>query len=158
MGATTDLRRALRQRFFSHLTALGFLIDTTRQPMSTVFRRRDGDRVQILDVTWDKYGRPRFRVTFGTCPAAGLPIGGRIVPPEEVLPGWCPDAGTLQHGRGAGWSFRQDARWIRRLLGRPRLRPADAVVDDVLALMPDLHRYWASGEAGPHLRHWHRRT
>jgi hypothetical protein len=145
----------LKQRFFSRLIALGFLIDTTHQPMSTVFRRRRGDRVQILDVSWDKYGRPRFRVTFGTCPSAGLTIGAETFPPDEVLPGWCPDAGNLQRGRGAGWTYRQDATRLQRLLGQPRLRPADAVVDDLLELFPELERWWQSGEVGPHLRFWH---
>ena len=157
MGPTTELRRVLEQRFSSRLIALGFRVDTAHQPMSTVFRRRVGDRVEMLDVTWDKYGRPRFRLTFGTCPAAGLAIGGRTFPPDEVLPGWCPDAGNLQRGRGASWSFRQDATWLQRLLGRSRLCPADAVADDASELVPELERYWENGEVGPHLRFWHPR-
>ncbi|HET7221477.1 MAG TPA: hypothetical protein VFJ02_25650, partial [Vicinamibacterales bacterium] len=81
----------------------------------------------------------------------------QIFPPDKTLPGWCADAGSLQPHRGTGarsW-FRQDSTWLQRLAGRPPLKnPAD-VVDELLALFPELERYWASGEVGPHLRQWH---
>jgi hypothetical protein len=155
-GRTTELRRILKQRFYEPLVRRGFVLDTRHQPQMTTLRRRARDRVHLLDVAWDKYGRPRFSVTFGTCPAAGLQIRGELIPAGEMLASWCPDAGTLQGGSGAGWSFRQDANWLQRFLGRPIRDPA-TVVDDLLSIYPEVERYWAGGETGPHLRHWNLR-
>src|SRR5262245_20317539 len=111
MGSTTELRRALKARFFSHAESSGFAVDSSRQPVTTTFRRRVGSAVQIFDVQWDKYGRPRFILHFGTCPAQGLPVDGAICAPETVFATWCPDRGSLQPRRGTStrsW-FRQDA-------------------------------------------------
>ena len=154
MGATTELRRALKVRFFPYLIARGFVADLRDQPMSTVFRRRLGSRVQIVGVQWEKYGKPRFAVFFGTCPAEGLQLQGRVWSPDEILPTWCPDTGSLQPGRGLStraW-FRQDSTLMQRLLGQPPLRTPDHVVEELLALFPELERYWTVGEVGPHVR------
>lgn len=156
MGSTTALRRALKARFHPEAATRGFAIDQRLQPRSTTFRRQAGDRIHIFDVQWDKYGRPRFIVTFGTCPLLGLEVNGVTHSPADTLPGWCPDAGTLQPRRGtstASW-FRQDVSWIRRLVGRPPLRPPDDVVDDLLATFPELENYWDTGVIGSHMRLW----
>lgn len=148
MGTTSDLRRALKKRFFSHAQQRGFTIDERRQPGATVFRRPIAASVHIFEVQWDKYGKPRFRIHFGTCPTKGLMVGAAVVLPDETLPGWCADAGTLQP------PFRQDSSWLRRLLGQPALRDPDAVVDELLKVFTELERYWASGDVGPHIRRW----
>lgn len=156
MGPTTDLRRELKARFLPYAADRGFVVDRTAQPQSTVFRRRVGHDVQIFEVQWEKYGRPRFRVNFGTCPADGLRAGGTVHPPDATLPSWCPDAGTLQPRRGRtsrSW-FRQDATWAERLLGKPARRDPSAVVDECLSLFQELERYWTHRQVGPHLRQW----
>jgi hypothetical protein len=159
MGPTTELRRALKARFFSYAVDRGFVLDARHQPMSTMFRRPAGAAVQIVEVQWDKYGRPRFALNFGSCPAAGLRIGDTLHRPDDVLPGWCVDCGRLQPGRGSGtrhW-FRQDSTLLKRLFGAPPLRDPAVVVGEVMTLFVEIERYWTSGEAGPHLRLWHRR-
>ena len=86
----------------------------------------------------------------------GLRLGDVTHSPEETLPTWCPDAGSLQPRRGAGpgsW-FRQDSTVLQRLFGRPQLRNAADVVDEVMTMFPELERYWASGEVGPHMWQW----
>ena len=154
MGTTTALRRALKASFFPHAIERGFAVDERRQPVSTTFRRRVGAVVQIFEVQWDKYGRPRFAVHFGTCPAEGLRVGENVFTPEETLPGWCADVGTLEpHGRKGGW-FRQDATWWHRLIGRPALRDPARVVDELLTAFRELEVYWESGKAGRHIRRW----
>jgi hypothetical protein len=156
MGSTTHLRRALKAAFFTHAAERGFAIDDSHQPHWTTFRRRVGSSVQIFEVQWDKYGRPRFVLHFGTCPAEGLNLNGTIHKPDETLPTWCPDRGTLQPRRGTGtrsW-FRQDSTLLQRLLGRPPLRDPADVVRELLAAFPELERYWDNGEVGPHLRQW----
>ena len=156
MASTTALRRELKARFFPYATERGFVMDPRNQPRSTAFRRRAESRVHMFEVQWEKYGTPRFIVHFGTCPAEGLRVDGRLIAPEDTLPTWCPDAGTLQPRRGTSprsW-FRQDSPWISRMLGRPALRAPAAVVDELLALLPELERYWRSDEVGPHLKLW----
>ena len=156
MGPTTELRRALKARFFSHAVAIGFAMDDRNQPRWTTFRRRVGSSVQIFDVQWEKYGKPRFIVHFGTCPAEGLPLDGTIHLPEETLATWCPDRGSLQPRPGTSsrsW-FRQDSTLWQRLLGRPPRRDPGDVVDQLFAIFPELERYWADGQVGPHLRQW----
>lgn len=156
MGRTTDLRRALKTRFFAYARDRGFAVDERRQPVSTLFHRRVGQSVQIFEVQWEKYGRPRFAVHFGTCPAEGLSVRGTLHPPGETFPTWCPDAGRLQPRDGTSsqsW-FRQDATLLQRLLGRPPLRDPGEVVDEVVALFPELERYWQTGEVGRHMRRW----
>jgi hypothetical protein len=155
MGSTTELRRALKASFFPHARERGFALDETRQPNSTVFRRRVGDRVQLFEVQWEKYGRPRFAVHFGSCPAEGLHVDGKVLAPEETFPTWCSDAGSLQpRPRTVTSSFRQDATFVQRLLGRPAVRDPVDVVEELFAWFPEVERYWASGEIGPHVRLW----
>jgi hypothetical protein len=156
MGRTTELRRVLKARFIPYAVDRGFAVDERHQPRSTTFRRRVGNCVQIFDVQWEKYGTPRFALNFGTCPAEGLHANGAVYPPEDTLPGWCPDTGRLQPRRGTatGSWFRQDTTMLQRLLGSPALRDPVDVVDELLALFPELERYWASGDVGRHLRLW----
>jgi hypothetical protein len=157
MGPTTELRRVLKARFFPYAAERAFVADLGRQPVSTTFRRRLGGRVQMFDLQWDKYGRPRFVLHFGTCPEDGLRVNGAVVPPDDTLPSWCPDAGSLQPRRGMSTRahFRQDATMLQRLLGSPARRDPGEVVDELLAVFPELERYWADGHLGPHLRLWH---
>ena len=156
MGTTTELRRALKARFFPYLVARRFVADLRNQPTSTVFRRAAGTRVQIVEVQWEKYGKPRFAVHFGTCPAEGLHFQGRFCSADDMLPTWCPDTGSLQPRRGVSshaW-FRQDRTLLQRLIGQPALRPPDDVLDELIALFAELERYWANGAVGPHMRLW----
>jgi hypothetical protein len=144
--------------FIPHAVDRGFVVDERHHPRWTTFRRRTEGRVQIFDVQWDKYGRPRFRINFGTCGADGLRVDGQRYPADETLASWCPDAGTLQprRGTGAGSWFRQDAPFLHRLFGRPALRDPQQVVDQLLMLFPELERYWDGSEVGPHLRVWNK--
>ena len=131
-------------------------MDERSQPSATRFRRRAGSLVQMFEVRWEKYGRPRFAVHFGTCPADGLLVNGVLHAPEDTLPTWCPDTGTLRRRRGGagGLWFRQDATVLERLLGSPAARNPEGVVDELLAVFPELERHWADGEVGPHLKLW----
>lgn len=156
MGTTTDLRRALKARFFPYVVARGFVADHRDQPTSTLFRRVAETRVHIVGVQWEKYGKPRFAVHFGTCPAEGLHFQGRFCSPEDMLPTWCPDIGSLQPRSGMSsrsW-FRQDSTLLQRLVGQPALRRPDDVVDELIALFAELEDYWANGAVGPHMRLW----
>lgn len=158
MGRTTELRREIKARFFPFAAARGFSLDLRLQPRSAIFRRDAGDRVEMLELQWDKYGAPRFVIHFGSCPVEGLEIDGKSISAAEALPTWCDDVGSLQPRRGfstRSW-FRQDSTWLERLVGRPSLHDPSNVADELLALFPEIEQYWAGGHIGPHLRIWHR--
>jgi hypothetical protein len=123
---------------------------------STAFRRPAGGSVQMFELQWEKYGRPRFAVHFGTCPAEGLLVNGALHRPEDTLPTWCPDTGSFRRPRGGTRSlwFRQDASVVQRLLGSRALRDPDLVVNQLLGVFPELERYWAKGEVGRYLKLW----
>jgi len=156
MGSTTALRRELKRRFLPLARERGFVPDQRRMPASITFRRSAGADVHIFSIQWEKYGKPRFAVRFGTCPGDGARFGNEVFAAADTLPDWLPDAGTLQPRRGTSsraW-FRQDRPLLQRLAGRPRLRPEAEVVDELIRLFAELERYWAGGSAGPHMRHW----
>src|SRR5262245_4955184 len=158
MGRTTELRREIKARFFPYATARGFSVDLQLQPRSTIFRRRAGDRVEMFELQWDKYGSPRFVIHFGTCSIGGLDVNGKAIPADQALPTWCDECGSLQPRRRVStrsW-FRQDSTWLTGLIGRPARRNPSEVADELLALFPEIEQYWASGEVGPHLRIWRR--
>lgn len=140
------------QEFVPFAAHRGFEVGRTLLPVSMEFRRTRGAEVHAFGIEWEKHGRPRFAVPFGTCPAEGLWVGGIRHPPDTMLPGWLPTAGHLQPRRGSRAWFRQDESWWRRLLGAPRRRPAAAVVAELMALFPELESYWADGVVGPHVR------
>jgi hypothetical protein len=157
MGRTTDLRRAVAAGLVPVIEAAGFVTDRREMPRILRFRRRDAGRVQILEIQWETYGRPRFVLNYGTCPAEGLLIDGRLHPPEAVSAGWLPDAGRLQPRRGAGpgaW-FRQDRPWLHRFLGRGALRPAPEVAAACVALLPQVLAHFAGALPGPQMRASH---
>ncbi len=152
MGSTTALRRALDASFFPYLAEQGFLVDARNQPSLKTCRRTADGAVQILGLQWDKYGRPRFAVHFGTCAAEGLQVGDDLFPAEDVLATWCPDRGTLRPRRGE-W-FRQDPTLLARLRGARSLREPTDIVDELVAHVHELDAYWRDGDVGPHLRLW----
>lgn len=153
MGRTTELRRELKQRFFPQLERMGFSVDNSSAPNTTRFRRTVGASVQILEVQWEKYGKPRFVINFGTCPAEGLRVRGETFPADKVMAGWLEESGRLQARRGhstAKW-FSQDVPWWRRLFAFRDLTPPARVVDDLLAAFPEVEAYWERGVVGPHV-------
>jgi hypothetical protein len=144
----------LKRRFFPLLDSLGFAIDNSSAPNTTRFRRAVGDGVQILEVQWEKYGRARFVVNFGTCPAQGLRVRGETFPADQVMAGWLDESGRLQPGRGSStrnW-FSQEKPWLQRLFSAEKLVPPPQVVDLLLKLFPEVEAYWAHGAVGRHLR------
>jgi len=149
--SATALRNAVRSRLVPALIAEDFL-PLADADHTLRFHRPQRDVVQLLEVQWDRHGRPRYVVNYATCPADGLEVGDRRFPVEAVFAGWLPDSGRLQPRPGpttAAW-FRSDLAWPLRLLGRRPPAP-DAVVDATLALLPELWRYWREGRSGRHM-------
>jgi hypothetical protein len=154
MGRTTELRRAVAVAFVPMAEAAGFVTDRRSMPGTLSFRRTAGGRVHIVELQWDGYGRPRFVLNYGTCAPEGLRIDDRLHAPEDVAAGWLPDSGRLLPRRGLGprdW-FRQDRRWVERLLGRTALRPAAEVAAELVALFPQVLAHFDGAPPGPEMR------
>lgn len=154
MGNTTEMRKEIKQIFIPFALGKGFVLDQRNAPTFLEFRRKTASGIQLFDIQWDKYGRPRFTVNFGTCPLEGLMMNGKKILPEEVVAGWLSEHGRLQPGKGtstASW-FRQDKPFIQRLLSRSKTYPASHVVSQLVGFFPELEAYWATGAVGVHLR------
>ncbi len=136
------------------MTRKGFVVDNRDMPMRLTFRRCAADGVQVCDIQWDKRGRPRFVVNFGSCGPRGVICYGLAVEAKDVFPSQVPVAGRLgpRSGSWNGSWFRQDRPWLASLFLQSRLLPAEDVVAQLLRLFPEVERYWATGEVGPHLR------
>ncbi len=153
MGRTTELRRELKKRFHPVAERHGFTIDATSAPFGIDFRRITPVCIDVFDLQWEKYGRPRFVVNFGKCPGAGVTHHGERIPPEKVLSHMGSRSGRMQPGKGphtTAW-FSQDRPFVQRVLLRRRNRAAAEVVDSLLAVFPELEAWFRDGTLGPHL-------
>ena len=153
MGKTTDLRRELKKRFYPFVAEHGFQIDMTHSPFNIEFRRITAERIDVFDLQWDKYGRPRFVLNFGQCSASGAVHFGEQVPPDRVLSYMGSSSGRLHSEKGFGtrdW-FRQDHSFFRRVVLRHQLRPAARVVDELLCLFPELEEWFQHQRLGAHM-------
>jgi hypothetical protein len=152
VGTSTQLRQELKRRFGPLLDSQGFTRDESEAPLFVTFRKHTPESTQVIYVQWDKYGKPRFVVGFGQCPAAGIEFRGQRIPRETMLAGWC-KGGRLQPRSGSStrsW-FRLDADLIMRLRGKKSRRPSE-VVDELLAQFPEVEAWWKDGSIGKHLR------
>jgi hypothetical protein len=152
MGTTTDLRRALKADVYPLLARRGFAIDQRHSPQFTDFRRTRGHVVDFIEFQWEKYGRPRFKFSFGTVSASGTVGGGMHTLAADMGPGQAPSYVCL-YPKGNGTSTRhwfcQDARPLLHFLGfQPR--PASQVSTELVALLPEVDEYFLSGKAGLH--------
>jgi hypothetical protein len=154
MGRTTALRAALRQSLFPVLEHRGFVIDKSGQPLFTTFRRRVGDDVHVIDLQWDKYGRPNFVLNFGKAPAQGIVRQGQPVPADKAEVFDCQPRLRLQRARGrttASW-YRLRRPWLEQIVRWSRDRNPDEVVGDVVAHLQELEAWYRDGIKGPHVK------
>jgi hypothetical protein len=110
MGVTSELRAEIERVFVPWLVARGFAVARRQLPFVLAFRRERREWCELVELQWEKYGRPRFVLNFARAPAQGLEIGGKHFAVAELCAGWVPGNGRLQPGRGgtsASW-FRQD--------------------------------------------------
>jgi hypothetical protein len=155
LGATTELRRALKRDYFPHLAERGFTIDERAAPHFMDFRRIRGERLHFINLQWEKYGRPRFKFSFGMASCMGTVSHGEAVSPEDVDPGSAPSYCCLyptgDGSRTAHW-FRQDQPLLKALFTGRRLRPVEDVVGDLLRLDPQVEQFFETGRLGRNCR------
>lgn len=154
MGNTTELRREIKRTFVPFAEARGFNFDQRYSPQFFEFRRIIDGKLHLFDIQWEKYGKPRFVVNFGKCPAAGVEFNGEMLSPDHVRPAHCSVKGRLQPGKRpmtSSW-FRQDKPLLARLLSREPLYSPGQVVGELITLFHELEAYWQDGNSGSHLR------
>ena len=152
--STSALRDQVRNTFVPFVRDAGFEATSRRGNLFMEFRRDAGSVIHVLEIQWEKYGRPRFVINYGTCPSSGIDVQGKHFAPADVCAGWLPDSGRLRPGRGAttaSW-FRQDYPLLKQLLLRTRCRAASEVVAEAVHLFAELEAYWGSGALGTHMR------
>lgn len=155
MGTTTELRRALKRDYFPRLADRGFSIDQRAAPQFVDFRRIVGERLHFINFQWEKYGRPRFKFSFGMASRMGTVSHGEAVNAEDVDPGsaasYCCLYPTGDGSRTAHW-FRQDQTLLKTVFTGRRMRPVGDVIDDLLRLDPQVEQFFQTEQLGPNCR------
>lgn len=159
MGKTTELRQQLKQRFFPFLESKEFSSDMRDAPQFFTFRRISGEKIYVLDIQWDKYGRRRFALNF----SMGFP--DEIISYEEKT---SPLNARVNNFRSRGRLlskhqfrlFQVDRQWFSQDLGIcerlmcKREKSADHVVDDLLSVFPEVEDFFEKKKVGRHLNVW----
>jgi hypothetical protein len=154
MGRTTDLRRSIKARFLPFMLEKGFKVDLRDMPTFMGFRKITNDRVYVCDIQWEKYGRPRFVLNFGSCGPHGVICHGNEIDPHDVTASSVSSAGRLTARPGPQLScwFRQDRTLLRRVISWSALRNPDEVVAELITRFGEVEEYWSRGLVGRHLR------
>jgi hypothetical protein len=154
MGRTTDLRRAIKRSFVPLMEGKGFRTDSRDLPHFLAFRRITPDRIYVCDIQWEKYGRPRFVLNFGSCGSQGVVCHGKEINPADVTASATPWRGRLMPGRPPSISrwFRQDRSLLQGLWKGSSLRPPDETIRDLIDLFTEVEDFWNSGIIGKHIQ------
>lgn len=146
MGRTTPLRRALKTILYPHIEAWGFVIDTKHQPQFAVFRRQVGADLHLVEIQWDKSGRPRFVINFGRMPAGAAA-------PDEFQVHHCRPWMRLQRRRGGSvWCWFQLRRpLLAQILSLAREYSPEDVAHEVVVCFAEVEEWFTSGVKGPHV-------
>ena len=153
MSRATALRDAVKERFYPFVERRGFVRNTSRHPLFTVFRRTSSEAVHVFEIQWDKYGGPRFVINFGEAPIGGLDVGGEHVAANDIEPYHCSTFGRLQRRKGPTlrcW-FQLKRPWLDALASMRRTYNPHDVVDQLIAYFPEIETWWAEKVEGPHV-------
>ena len=153
MTDARDLRELIKTRLFPYVEARGFARAKRGHPLFTTFRRRVGNKAQVFNVQWDKYGAPRFVVNFGEGPIEGVTLWGRHIPGDELEPQDCPESGRLQRKRGPYLRcWFQTRKPLLEAVGTFEWNyPVATVVDAAMAAFPEVEAWWENRAVGPHV-------
>ena len=151
MGRTTDLRRALKEKFFPLLLDKGFVLDMRHAPQFITFRKIAPDKIYICDVQWDKSGKPRFVINFGCGKMEEMHVDEKPLDANDLFPYHTPVMGRLHPSKGLGW-FRQDYGLLKRLLLGKAYAPSDQIVSALIERFVEVEKYWDTGRRGSHIR------
>jgi hypothetical protein len=159
MGKVRPLREAVKMRFYPFAASRGFTRAKSRNPLFVVFRREVGETVQVFALQWEKYGRPSFIVNFSEGPVAGVDVRGTHIAGWDLLPPYCAALGRLQPRKGPYlrcW-FRLRKPLLTALASRSWFYEPEQVVEQLIALFPELEAWWMDKSEGSHV-HFSRRA
>src|SRR5262249_27217771 len=143
----------LMRRFFPHAESHGFMRDDSDAPLAYHFRRFTSQEVDVFSLSWDKYGRPMFHITFNDAPISGVTVRGVHIAAQGIRPQDPSFPLSLQRRRGPhlrSW-FQLRRPFLERIKSwKPEYTPAQ-VVDAVLSAYPEMEAWWTSGTIGPHV-------
>ena len=116
-------------------------------PLGSLQRKR-GNELDVIDFQFDKHGRPRFTINFGTVPEAGiaLPWGDHV------------DRDAVSSSLG-GYGCRLSssphyARWFKLGMLSPKNETASGdLVDQAVLLSTEVNQWFETGTIGKHVRH-----
>lgn len=153
MSKTKALREAVKTIFYPHAESLGFSVDARMQPQFVVFRRVDGGTIQVFDIQWDKYHRPRFVLNFSEAPAGGVEFGGKRYTADDICAVHCGSYLRLQRRRGGGGScwFQLRRPVIEQLVSLKRDYPPETVASQVVQRFGEIEDWWRDKSIGPHV-------
>lgn len=155
MGTTTSLRQALKSKFVPFMQTRGFELDQRNAPHFLEFRRIHGEEMQLVEIQWEKYGKPRFKVTAASASRKGVVCHGKMIEATEIGTGQAPSYVAL-YPTGSGSStrhwFRQDKSLISALVSGNRLHAPEEIVEKLTTLYPELEEYFRTREPGAHCR------
>lgn len=145
---TSMLQKALKEDFHGHMVRLGFQSER-RYDNFFPYRRVRDESDDLIEVQFDKYGRPRFVLNFGSVPADGIiDAYGRFVPTKDVR-----IAQLVQHGRLHAFPY--STIWFRpnTLLGfRSDEVAVNKVISHFIFLTEQVERWFRTGVSGPNLQ------
>jgi len=154
MNKAGTLRNCLKERFYPFISQHGFNLQEPRNPRLIDFRRSVGDNVQNLTILWAKYGQPRFVVDADILPAdSPLLKGSAFLSALEEPSTIKYKSARLKPGLTfltCSW-FRLDRPILSRMLSRQEFFTPDQVVDQLMALYPEIEVWLKEGVRGPHL-------
>jgi hypothetical protein len=156
MAKTKPIRDALRTIFYPHVFSLGFELDKRWQPQFVVFRRFSSNVVQVFEIQWDKYHRPKFVINFSEAPLDGVEFGEKWMEAKDIAPVHCGTYRRLMRSRGRltySW-FQLRRPLIKQLVLLKRNYEPEEVAAQVVQLFDEVEDWWANKVIGRHVNNY----
>lgn len=154
MAKTKSIRDALRSSFYPHVISLGFDVDKRWQPQFVVFRRFVADKVDIFDIQWDKYHRPKFVINFSEAPLDGVEFGGKFIDAKDLMVAHCGTFHRLvrdQNKISYRW-FQLRRPLIEQVLKLKRQYEPDEIASQVIQRFDEVEQWWKEKKIGRHVQ------
>lgn len=144
MSQSKPLRDVLKKRFYPFANERGFVRGKATS-LFTPFERVVDGKIQLFEIQWDKYHRPRFVINFGE--RASSEKNDSAQPPYFA---------RLQRWRGGSmrtW-FQISKPWVETLRTLRWSYQPDEVASHLIECFSELEAWWGSKQEGPHVYIW----
>jgi len=151
-----ELRAAVKELLVPHIQSLGFGEDSREiwkqdayGHLFCKFLRWNGNRMELLNIQFDKHGRAKFVLNFGVVPPDGVEYYGHHCAQQDATVGHLHQQARLYAGN------RFTMRWFGfPLLRLPLLRSPTSpdIVHRAIRLFPQVDAWLKDGIVGPNVR------